>query len=218
MKLRNIKKKNENRGKHPSTVNKRNKRTIMDTTEADKVSHSIMDINDTPDTSVWSKELAEGNVAKRITALHGPIMVQTPSAKKRRKVTKTTTRRRRIEDEEGFGHSQNFVDPADSKEVSKAISSNSSLTDKSDWLSSDLTDTTSKMNHPATSKIIKFHGTRVGNVIIHYTNRSWDNPEMISVSEFNTSKITGKFETINIQAVADYITITFYKHERSNLI
>ena len=134
-----------------------------------------------------------------------------------RNVTKTTTRKRRIEDEEGFEHSQNFVDLADSKEVSKAISSNSSLTDKSDWLSSNLTYTTSKMDHKDTNKIIKFHGARVDNVIIHYTSRSWD-PEMITVSEFNTSRITGKFETINIQALADYITITFYKQERSNLI
>jgi hypothetical protein len=116
------------------------------------------------------------------------------------------------------GHPQNFVDPADSKEVSKTISSNSSLTDKSDRLSSNLTYTRSKIDYEDTNKIIKFHGTRVDNVIIHYTHRSWDNPEMIAVSESNTSKITGKFETINIQAIADYITITFYKQERSNLI
>jgi len=36
--------------------------------------------------------------------------------------------------------------------------------------------------------------------------------------EFDASKIKGKFETINIQAVADYIAITFYKEEHSNLI
>ena len=218
MKDRNLKRAKENRGKNNSTVSKRNKSTAMDTTKADKVSHGIMDIDDTPDTSVWSKELAEGNVAKKIPALQGPVMTQKHSANKRRNVTKTTTKRRRIEDEQGFEHSQNFVDPADFKEISKAISSDSSLTDKSDWLSSNLTDTTSKMDHKGTNKIIKFHGTRVENVIIHYTSRSWDNPEMTAVSEFDTSKITGKFETINIQAVADYITVTFYKQEHSNLI
>jgi hypothetical protein len=211
MKARNIKRIKENKGKSPLTVNKRNKRTTIDTTKADKVSHGIMDIDDSPDTSVWSKELAEGNVTKNIPAVQGPIITEMHSTNKRGNVTKTATRRRRKEDEEGFEHSPNFVDPANSKDVSKVISSNLSLTDKSDWLSS-------KMDHTDTNKIIKFHGTKVDNVIIHYTKRSWDNPEMIAVAEFDTSKVTGKFESINIQAVADYITITFYKHERSNLV
>ena len=216
---RDIKRIKENRGKNRSKVNNRNKRTIIDTTKADKISHGLMDIDDTPDTSVWSKDLAEGNVTKKIPAVQGPFITQMDQATKRRNVIKTTTRRRRQENGKRFEYSQNFVDPADSKEVSKAISSNSSLTDKSaDWLSSNLTNTTSKIDHKGTDKIIKFHGTRVNNVIIHYTSRPWDNPEMMAVSEFNTSKITGKFETINIQAVADYITITFYKQERSNLI
>lgn len=218
MKARNLKRVKGSKGKNPSQVNKRNKRTTIDTTKADKVSHGIMDIEDTPDTSVWSRHLAEGNVPGRISAVQGPIITQMQSANKRRNITKRTTKRRRLENNEGFQHPQNFVDPADAREVSKAISSNSSLTDKSDWLSSNLTYTSSKMNHEDTNKIIKFHGTRVDNVIIHYMRRSWDNPEMIAVSEFNTSKITGKFETINIQAIADYITITFYKQERSNLI
>lgn len=74
------------------------------------------------------------------------------------------------------------------------------------------------MDHTDTNKIIKFHGTRVDNVIIQYTKRSRDNPETIVVAAFDTSKVTEKFETINIQAVADYITITFYKQEHSNLV
>lgn len=218
MKARNLNRVKGNKGKNHSLVNKRNKRTTIDTTKADKVSHGIIDIEDTPDASVWSRHLAEGNVTGKLSEVQGPIVTQKKSANKRRDITKKMTRRRGIEDEEGLEHSQNFVDPADSKEVSKAISSNSSLTDKSDWLSSNLTYARSKMDNEDTNKIIKFHGTKVDNVIIHYTSRSRDNPEMIAISEFNTSKITGKFETINIQAIADYITITFYKQERSNLI
>jgi hypothetical protein len=218
MKARNLNRLKGNKGKNHSLVNKRNKRTTIGTTKADKVSHGIIDIEDTPDASVWSRHLAEGNVTGKISEVQGPIVTQMQSANKRRNITKRMTRRKGIEDEEGLKHSQNFVDPADSKEVSKAISSNSFLTDKSDWLSSNLTSARSKIDNEDTNKIIKFHGTKVDNVIIHYTSRSWDNPEMIAISEFNTSKITGKFETINIQAIADYITITFYKQERSNLI
>lgn len=220
MKARNIKRITESKGRNHSTANKRNKRTTIDITKADKVSHGITDIDDTPDTSVWSKELAEGYLAKKIPAAHGPITTEIHSLNKRQNATKATTsrRRRRKENDEGFEHSQNIVDPANSKEDTKVINSDSSLTDKSDWLSSNLTDTTSRKDHKDTNKIIKFHGTRVDNVIIHYISRSLDKPEMIVLSEFNTSKITGKFETINIQAIADYITITFYKQERSNLI
>ena len=70
---------------------------------------------------------------------------------------------------------------------------------------------TSKMRKDK-NKIIKFHGTEVNNVIIHYTISKG------SKKEFDASKIKLQFETVNVQIVADYITITFYKDEHSNLI
>lgn len=165
---------------------------------------------------IWSKELAEGNVTKKMPAAQGPITTERYSTNKRRNATTKTKTRRRGKDDREEGP---IVDPANSNEVSKAISSNSVLTDRSDWLSNNLTThMSSKTSHTYTNRIIKFHGTRVDNVIIRYTSKSWDNPEMTVVTEFDTSKITGEFETINIQAVADYITITFYKQEHSSLI
>jgi hypothetical protein len=101
MKARNLKRGKGNKGKNPSLANKRNKRTTIDTTKADKISHGITDIEDTPDTSVWSRHIAEGHVPERISAVQGPIITQVKSANKRRNITKGTTRRRRLEDEEG---------------------------------------------------------------------------------------------------------------------
>ena len=75
---------------------------------------------------------------------------------------------------------------------------------------------TSKMRKDK-NKIIKFHGTEVKNVIIHYTI-SKGKPENVVKKEFDASKIKLQFETVNVQIVADYITITFYKDEHSNLI
>jgi hypothetical protein len=45
-----------------------------------------------------------------------------------------------------------------------------------------------------------------------------DQPENVAIKEFDSSKIRVQCETIDIQAEVDYITITFYKQEHSNLI
>ena len=105
--------------------------------------------------------------------------------------------------------------------MSTVINSGSSLTDKakafptiSNKLSSGIPKTSRRSGK---NRIIKFHGTEVSNVIIHYTKRSKVNPENVVIKEFDSSKLKGQFETVNIQVIADYITITFYKQEHSNL-
>jgi hypothetical protein len=220
-KTRNKKTKRNTPKRNTSTYNKnkRVKNIIIDTTKADKISRGIMDIDDTPDTAVWSNELAQGNVTKKMPAVRGPI-IEIHSTNKRHNVNKTTTTigRNRKDYEKRIKHSRIIIDPANTKEVSEVISSSSILTDKSDLSSHNLTHTKPKMSHTDTNKIIKFHGTRVDNVIIHHTSTLWENPEKIAVLQFDASKITGEFQTINIQAVADYITITYYKEENANVV
>jgi hypothetical protein len=69
------------------------------------------------------------------------------------------------------------------------------------------------------TKIIKFHGTEVKNIILQYLvkdNSSQDSKEVIN--EFNGVNSEQQCETINVQVVAEYVTITFYKKESSNTI
>jgi hypothetical protein len=58
-------------------------------------------------------------------------------------------------------------------------------------------------------KAIKFHGNEVANVTIQYTTRT---------QEFDALKDTRPCETINVQVVADFVAITFYRQERTNSI
>jgi hypothetical protein len=67
-------------------------------------------------------------------------------------------------------------------------------------------------------KIIKFHGAEVNNVIILYSIRPYSKPVTVVIEEFDALKDPERCETINIQVVADFITITFYKQESSNSI
>lgn len=67
-------------------------------------------------------------------------------------------------------------------------------------------------------KIIKFHGAEVNNVIILYSIRPYSKPVTVVIEEFDALKDPEQCETINIQVVADFITITFYKQESSNSI
>lgn len=66
---------------------------------------------------------------------------------------------------------------------------------------------------------IKFHGVRVKNVIITHLRRTSGS---ITVEKLDIS--TTKYErnqsidTINVQIVAEYITITYYKDEATNVI
>jgi hypothetical protein len=67
-------------------------------------------------------------------------------------------------------------------------------------------------------KIIKFHGSEVNNVIILYSIRPGSKPVTVVIEEFDALKDAQPCETINIQVVADFVTITFYKQESSNSI
>ncbi|CAN5229335.1 hypothetical protein BH18THE2_BH18THE2_19800 [soil metagenome] len=65
-------------------------------------------------------------------------------------------------------------------------------------------------------KVVKFHGTEVANVTILYAIRSRSKPNSAMLEEFDAVKNPEICETINIQIVSDYITITFYKEESRN--
>jgi hypothetical protein len=67
-------------------------------------------------------------------------------------------------------------------------------------------------------KIIKFHGAEVNNVIILYSIRPYSKPVTVVIEEFDALKDVERCETINVQVVADFVTITFYKQESSNSI
>jgi predicted transcriptional regulator len=62
--------------------------------------------------------------------------------------------------------------------------------------------------------IIKFHGTEVRNVIILYATR----PISDTMEEFDAGKVRESCETINVQVVADFVTITLYSQESTNSI
>ena len=185
----------------------------MDTTKADKTSSGITDITNIPDVALWSKEMTSGN----ITNVEAPIIQGIVSIEKS-KYNKNNKNKRKRESE----NKTIIVDPANPEEVSTVINSGSSITDKAKafpTISNKLSSGTSKTSRRlGKHKIIKFHGTEVNNVIIQYTKRSKGNPENIAIKEFDSSKLKGQFETVNIQVIADYITITFYKQEYSNLI
>jgi hypothetical protein len=66
--------------------------------------------------------------------------------------------------------------------------------------------------------IVKFHGTEVGNVIILYTIRPHSKPITEIIEEFDALKVQDICETINVQIVADFVTITLYKQESINSI
>ena len=72
--------------------------------------------------------------------------------------------------------------------------------------------------HESREKLIKFHGTEVKNIIINFLRSQINNPSTKVIEEFNAIKSPEKCETINVQVVADYVTITFYKNESSNIL
>ena len=67
-------------------------------------------------------------------------------------------------------------------------------------------------------KVIKFHGTEVKNIIIHFLQSQNKNPDTNIIKEFNASSSSENCETINIQVVADFVTITFYQNENANIM
>lgn len=67
-------------------------------------------------------------------------------------------------------------------------------------------------------KVIKFHGTEVKNIIIHFLQSQNKNPNTDVIKEFDASNSSENCETINIQVVSDFVTITFYQNENANIM
>jgi hypothetical protein len=66
---------------------------------------------------------------------------------------------------------------------------------------------------------IKFHGIRVKNVIITHMRRTSDSilAEKLNISTTKYER-NESIETINVQVVAEYLTITYYRDEAANVI
>lgn len=69
-----------------------------------------------------------------------------------------------------------------------------------------------------TKKTIKFHGLEVDNVIVRISQREINNPDNVKIEDFDVRKTPQSFETVNIQVVSDFVTITFYKKESDNIV
>jgi hypothetical protein len=67
-------------------------------------------------------------------------------------------------------------------------------------------------------KTIKFHGLAVNNVVVRYYRREVSKPDTIKMEEFDAAKDPKLCETVNIQVVSDFVTITFYKNEADNIV
>ncbi len=68
------------------------------------------------------------------------------------------------------------------------------------------------------NKTIKFHGQEVENVIVSYLQKIRDKPDANAIQEFDAVKDPEICETVNIQVVSEFVTITFYKDEKANTI
>jgi hypothetical protein len=68
------------------------------------------------------------------------------------------------------------------------------------------------------NKVVKFHGNKVANITILYSIRSNVKPLTTTMEKFDALKDPTICETMNVQLVADFITITFYKQESTNSI
>ncbi|HYZ49821.1 MAG TPA: hypothetical protein VE593_02960, partial [Nitrososphaeraceae archaeon] len=64
---------------------------------------------------------------------------------------------------------------------------------------------------------VKFHGNEVENVTILYSIRQ-KTKRIVTMMEFDALKDARSCESINVQVVADFVTITLYKQERTNSI
>ena len=66
---------------------------------------------------------------------------------------------------------------------------------------------------------LKFHGIRVKNIIITHMRRTSDSI-MVEKLDISTTKYerNESIETINVQVVAEYLTITYYRDEAANVI
>lgn len=68
------------------------------------------------------------------------------------------------------------------------------------------------------NKKIKFHASEVENIVIRYATRVHDTPNGFLIEEFDALKDPEVCETVNVQVVADFVTVTFYLQEKENSI
>jgi hypothetical protein len=181
----------------------------------------VTDIRESPDVSVWFKATASRDNVKNIgeTIARNGLMRQIYLQSDDHVGSRQTSTKK--EEQNVALNVPMIIDPANSKDMSKVFKSGSSITDQTTSISDNSNKTRLNRLKRKTfgkSKIIKFHGTTVNNVIIHYTKGSFNKPRAVPIEEFDALKTRGQFETINIQVIADYIAITFYKEEASNTI
>ena len=74
------------------------------------------------------------------------------------------------------------------------------------------------MSNKNCKKIFKFHRSEVENIIIRYAIKQYDKPDTAVIDEFDALKDAEPCETINVQVVAVFVTITFYRNENENSI
>lgn len=67
----------------------------------------------------------------------------------------------------------------------------------------------------ADKKTVKFHGQQVQDVVVRYTQIGG---AAATLEEFDAAKDPEECETINVQVVSDFVTMTFYKDEKANSI
>lgn len=65
------------------------------------------------------------------------------------------------------------------------------------------------------NRMIKFHGQEVRDIIVRYMQTERGSPIVV---EFDTVQDPEECETINVQVVSEFVTITFYKDEKANSI
>jgi hypothetical protein len=68
------------------------------------------------------------------------------------------------------------------------------------------------------NKTIRFHGQEVQNVFVRYMQKGLDKLDITSLIEFDARKDPEVCQTINLQVVSDFVTITFYIDEKTNAI
>ena len=75
------------------------------------------------------------------------------------------------------------------------------------------------MDYSRNKTSIKFHGVQVKNVIITHLRRTSTSSTVDKLDISATKYERNQFiETINVQVVAEYVTITYYKNEAANMI
>lgn len=67
----------------------------------------------------------------------------------------------------------------------------------------------------ASKKTIKFHGQQVHDVVVVYTQIRG---AQATLEEFDAAKDPQDCESVNVQVVSEFVTITFYKDEKANSI